>query len=205
MRWIRPKSSVTSRSEFGKLGNMLDPRLFLDQIDVLEKGLAKKNFPSEEISKIIASSKRRKELIQETENLKAKRNAGSQQVGQLKAKAKSEIAGHRVQVNGDDRRVKLRGTAFQPSTWRLLTEQRRVCCVKRPRVEHTARDKFYHRRPRACSSRAPRPSPSVHPLPRPLLPPQTRKHPRAARAPLPGTQNRCPIASRRRRRRVWWC
>jgi len=69
---------------------MLDPRLFLDQIETLEKGLAKKHFPSEEISKIVASSKLRKELIQETEALKAKRNAGSQQVGQLKAKAKTD-------------------------------------------------------------------------------------------------------------------
>jgi seryl-tRNA synthetase len=71
---------------------MLDPRLFVDQIETLEKGLAKKNFPSEEISKIVASSKRRKELIQETEALKAKRNAGSQEVGKLKAKAKSDPA-----------------------------------------------------------------------------------------------------------------
>jgi seryl-tRNA synthetase len=69
---------------------MLDPRLFVDQIETLEKGLAKKNFPADEISKIVASSKRRKELIQETEALKAKRNAGSQQVGQLKAKAKTD-------------------------------------------------------------------------------------------------------------------
>ncbi len=69
---------------------MLDPRLFVDQLDVLEKGLAKKNFPSEEISKIVVASKRRKELIQETEALKAQRNAGSQQVGQLKAKAKTD-------------------------------------------------------------------------------------------------------------------
>lgn len=71
---------------------MLDPRLFVDQIEILEKGLAKKHFPSEEISKIVASSKRRKELIQETERLKAQRNAGSQQVGQLKAKAKTDPA-----------------------------------------------------------------------------------------------------------------
>lgn len=69
---------------------MLDPRLFIDQLEVLEKGLAKKNFPDEEISKIVAASKRRKELIQETEALKAKRNAGSQLVGQLKAKAKTD-------------------------------------------------------------------------------------------------------------------
>lgn len=71
---------------------MLDPRLFVDQLDVLEKGLAKKGFPAEEISKIVASSKRRKELIQETETLKAKRNSGSQLVGQLKAKSKSDPA-----------------------------------------------------------------------------------------------------------------
>ncbi len=69
---------------------MLDPRYFLEQIDLLEKGLAKKNFSAEEISAIGAHSRRRRELIQETEALKAKRNAGSQQVGQLKGKAKSD-------------------------------------------------------------------------------------------------------------------
>ncbi len=71
---------------------MLDPRLFIDQLESLEKGLAKKGFPDDEISKIVSSSKRRKELIQETEALKAKRNLGSQQVGQLKAKAKTDPA-----------------------------------------------------------------------------------------------------------------
>ncbi len=69
---------------------MLDPRYFLEQIETLEKGLAKKHFPAEEISQIVEHSKRRKELIQETEALKAKRNAGSQQVGQLKGKAKTD-------------------------------------------------------------------------------------------------------------------
>lgn len=69
---------------------MLDPRLFLEQLELLEKGLAKKGFPSEEISQILAYSKRRKELIQETETLKAKRNTGSQAVGALKAKAKTD-------------------------------------------------------------------------------------------------------------------
>jgi seryl-tRNA synthetase len=69
---------------------MLDPRFFLDQIETLEKGLSKKLYPSEEIAQIVAHSKRRKELIQQVEQLKAKRNAGSQQVGQLKAKAKTD-------------------------------------------------------------------------------------------------------------------
>ncbi|MBS1963323.1 MAG: serine--tRNA ligase [Bdellovibrionales bacterium] len=69
---------------------MLDPRLFVDQLETLEKGLAKKLFPSEEISKIVVASKRRKELIQETEALKAQRNAGSQEVGKLKAKSKTD-------------------------------------------------------------------------------------------------------------------
>ncbi|MBC7387311.1 MAG: serine--tRNA ligase [Cryobacterium sp.] len=69
---------------------MLDPRFFQEQIEALEKGLAKKNFPSEEISRIVALSLRRKELIQEVEAFKAKRNLGSQQVGQLKSKAKSD-------------------------------------------------------------------------------------------------------------------
>jgi seryl-tRNA synthetase len=71
---------------------MLDPRLFVDQIEILEKGLARKHFPADEISKIVASSKRRKELIHETETLKAKRNSGSQQVGKLKAQAKTNPA-----------------------------------------------------------------------------------------------------------------
>lgn len=71
---------------------MLDPRLFLEHLELLEKGLAKKGFPSDEISKIITLSKRRKELILETETLKAKRNAGSQQVGALKGRAKTDPA-----------------------------------------------------------------------------------------------------------------
>jgi seryl-tRNA synthetase len=69
---------------------MLDPRFFQDHLDTLEKGLAKKLFPSEEISKIAEYGKRRKELILETETLKSKRNQGSQQVGVLKGKAKSD-------------------------------------------------------------------------------------------------------------------
>lgn len=69
---------------------MLDPRFFIDQLETLENGLAKKNFPSEEISQIVALSKRRKELILDVETLKGKRNHGSAQVGQLKAKAKTD-------------------------------------------------------------------------------------------------------------------
>jgi seryl-tRNA synthetase len=71
---------------------MLDPRYFQDNLDALEKGLAKKLFPAEEISLIVDLSKRRKQLIQETEALKSKRNQGSQQVGALKAKAKTDPA-----------------------------------------------------------------------------------------------------------------
>ncbi len=71
---------------------MLDPRYFQDKIEELEKGLAKKHFAQDQISAITAQSKRRKELILQADALKAKRNQVSQQIAQLKAKAKADPA-----------------------------------------------------------------------------------------------------------------
>ncbi len=89
---------------------MLDPKLFLENLELLEKGLAKKGFPAEEISQILAYSKRRKELILETESLKAKRNTGSQQVGALKAKAKTDPSAN---VEAEKLMAEIRGIGDQ--------------------------------------------------------------------------------------------
>ncbi|MGK5083572.1 serine--tRNA ligase [Bdellovibrionota bacterium FG-1] len=69
---------------------MLDSRYFQDQLPELEKALLRRNADPELTSKLSAFSRRRKELIQETEALKAQRNSVSQEIAQLKSKAKSD-------------------------------------------------------------------------------------------------------------------
>lgn len=71
---------------------MLDPRFFQDQVADLELGLRKRNYAQDQISSLTSQSKRRKELIQEVESLKAKRNQVTQNIATLKGKAKSDPA-----------------------------------------------------------------------------------------------------------------
>lgn len=98
---------------------MLDPRYFQDKIEELEKGLAKKCFPQDQISSIAAQSKRRRELIVETDALKAKRNQVSQQIAQLKGKAKSDPAAGQeadrlvVEMRGVGDKIKLLDDEFK--------------------------------------------------------------------------------------------
>jgi seryl-tRNA synthetase len=71
---------------------MLDPIYFQEKTPELEKALKNRGAGSEIISTISELSKRRKELIQQTELLKAKRNSASQEIAQLKAKSKTDPA-----------------------------------------------------------------------------------------------------------------
>ncbi len=71
---------------------MLDSRYFQENIADLEKGLLRRNVGTELVSKLSDLSRKRKELIHESEKLKAQRNAASQEIAQLKAKAKSDPA-----------------------------------------------------------------------------------------------------------------
>jgi seryl-tRNA synthetase len=71
---------------------MLDARYFAENVAELEKGLKRRNADTGLIEQITSFSKRRRELIQETEGLKAQRNAASQEIAQLKAKSKTDPA-----------------------------------------------------------------------------------------------------------------
>ncbi len=69
---------------------MLDPRYFQDGLPELQKALLRRNASGEITQQLSDFSKRRKELIIETETLKAQRNSVTQEIAQLKAKAKSD-------------------------------------------------------------------------------------------------------------------
>jgi seryl-tRNA synthetase len=69
---------------------MLDSRYFQDQVAVLEAGLKKRNYPQDEIASLVERSSKRKSLILEVEQLKAKRNQVTQNIAQLKAKSKTD-------------------------------------------------------------------------------------------------------------------
>src|SRR4051812_16428733 len=69
---------------------MLDSRYFQENLPELEKALQRRNASPELSSQLAGLSKRRKELILGTETLKAQRNAVTQEIAQLKAKAKTD-------------------------------------------------------------------------------------------------------------------
>jgi seryl-tRNA synthetase len=71
---------------------MLDARYFQENLAELEKALKRRNSDPALISRLSELSRRRKELIHETETLKAQRNAASQEIAQLKAKSKTDPA-----------------------------------------------------------------------------------------------------------------
>ncbi len=71
---------------------MLDPQLFQDRLSDLEAGLKKRNLSPDQIGNWTALSKRRKELIQQVESLKATRNASSKKIGALMGQAKTNPA-----------------------------------------------------------------------------------------------------------------
>ncbi len=69
---------------------MLDPRYFQEGLEDLKVGLSKRNGGEELVSQVAALSQSRKELIQSTDSLKAKRNAASQEIAKLKVQAKTD-------------------------------------------------------------------------------------------------------------------
>ena len=71
---------------------MLDPKYFQENVAELEKGLKKRNLSPEFIAKLTGFSNSRRELILKTETLKAERNKVSQEIAQLKGKAKTDPA-----------------------------------------------------------------------------------------------------------------
>lgn len=71
---------------------MLDLKHFQDESPELEQGLRKRGTSTEIIGQVSTLATRRRALIQETEGLKAQRNAASQEIAQLKARAKADPA-----------------------------------------------------------------------------------------------------------------
>jgi seryl-tRNA synthetase len=71
---------------------MLDPVYFQEKLPALQEAMKRRRADSKLIDRLGELSSSRKELIQETEKLKALRNAASQEIAQLKAKAKSDPA-----------------------------------------------------------------------------------------------------------------
>ena len=71
---------------------MLDPRYFGEAVSELEAALQRRNADPALVSRIAELSKLRKSLIMQGDALKAKRNQSSQEIGQLKAKSKTDPA-----------------------------------------------------------------------------------------------------------------
>ena len=72
---------------------MIDPKYFTDEnAQVLESALKNRNFDEAAIAAIRTQSQQRKKILSETEKLRSERNAVSQEIAQLKAKAKSDPA-----------------------------------------------------------------------------------------------------------------
>jgi seryl-tRNA synthetase len=71
---------------------MLDPRFFQENLADLEAALRKRNASPDLTGKLESLARRRKELIREVEGLKTQRNAASQEIAQLKGKAKTDPA-----------------------------------------------------------------------------------------------------------------
>ncbi|HCM40674.1 MAG: serine--tRNA ligase [Bdellovibrionales bacterium GWC1_52_8] len=71
---------------------MLDPIYFQDKIGDLEQALKRRNADPEFIAGLSALAQKRRNFIQETEKLKAQRNVTTQEIAQLKSKAKADPA-----------------------------------------------------------------------------------------------------------------
>src|SRR4051812_29135888 len=71
---------------------MLDGSYFQDKVEELEKALKRRHLAQDFIAQLTGLARSRRELIQQTETLKALRNKASQEIAQLKGKAKTDPA-----------------------------------------------------------------------------------------------------------------
>lgn len=71
---------------------MLDSRYFGEALGELEAGLRRRNADAGLLGTIAELARDRKSLIQQVDSLKAKRNAASQEIAQLKSRSKSDPA-----------------------------------------------------------------------------------------------------------------
>jgi seryl-tRNA synthetase len=116
---------------------MLDGKYFQDQVGELEAGLRKKNADSALISQISNLARERRELIRETEALKAQRNSVTQEIAQLKAKAKSDPTAAKA---ADEKVVAMRAVGDQIKSkderLRVVDEQFQDLALRIPNLPH---------------------------------------------------------------------
>ncbi len=85
---------------------MLDSRFFAENLSELQSALQRRNADPSLLERVSALSSERKLLIQKTESLKAQRNQTSQEIAQLKARAKSDPA---AAAQADEKVIAMRG------------------------------------------------------------------------------------------------
>ena len=116
---------------------MLDPRYFQENIGDLEKALKKRNAGSELSSKLVEFSRRRRELIQETEKLRAQKNQASQEIAQLKSKTKADPS---LAVQADAKVAAMREVGDQiktlEETLRGAEEDMQELALRIPNIPH---------------------------------------------------------------------
>src|SRR3954468_13343402 len=84
---------------------MLDAAYFQEKLPLLQEGMRRRRVDPSLVSKLGQLSSSRKELITEGEKLKAQKNAASQEIGQLMARAKSDPAAAKL---ADERKSEVR-------------------------------------------------------------------------------------------------
>src|SRR4051794_1509925 len=105
---------------------MLDPAFFQDKISVLQDALKKRHADPELFKQVSQLFLERKKLMQDGEKLKAERNAASQEIGKLMARAKTDEAAAKEaaarqaqtraigdQVKAIDEKIKLADAEFE--------------------------------------------------------------------------------------------
>jgi seryl-tRNA synthetase len=118
---------------------MLDPRYFQENLPELEKALQRRNAAPELTTQLGSLSRRRKELIHETETLKAQRNAVTQEIAQLKAKAKSDPAAAKA---ADEKVVAMRAVGDKVKALdeelKKAEEQLQDLALRIPNIPHSS-------------------------------------------------------------------
>ena len=118
---------------------MLDPRYFAENVGELELALKKRGTAPDFISKLKDLATQRRTLIGETESLKAKRNQASQEIAQLKAKAKTDPA---AAAQADQRVAEMRAVGDQIKEFdeklKTTEEQLSDLSLRIPNIPHAS-------------------------------------------------------------------
>jgi seryl-tRNA synthetase len=118
---------------------MLDSRFFQENVGELEAALKRRNAGAEIVSSLSELARRRRDLIAEGEKLKAQRNAASQEIAQLKARAKTDPA---AATAADKRVVEMRAVGDQvkaiDESLRGVEEQLQDLALRIPNIPHAS-------------------------------------------------------------------